>query len=503
MKRLLSVVLSMMLLLSVFASVGCRRGDGEKIDPTKDTLIVGLQETGYGREFMDEIIKAFNEDYPNIQVILRVKPDAYLTGTIKNNIATADEDVYLCNQFALYDFVSRQDGGSSDLLADITDIVMEGGEGSAWNRMHESQKDYYNYGTADSPKIFAMPYAQNFWGLFYDKDLFKNRGFYTLSEYKGLDCIDNTDDDLWGPDGISGTYDDGLPATFEDFKALVVAMTRKHVVPFTWTGSVADYRVKFLNSVIASYEGAENFLMRYNWNGEFNGETITKANAYKLTGQEGVKAMLSFADFATSNTKYFSDNAFSAQTHTEAQDEFVASGSIVEEVDPIGFLLEATWWEWEARNTIARRDKANFGFLPFPKFIGTEGIKDQTNDKTVLCSSDTAVPSAIVINKKSQHMETAKKFVKYYISEKAQAIFTSMTGINAPYKYSMSEEQLNKMTTLAKDIYNYSNSENVEVISLAISNPDYQAYSQNFKSWSLANIDGNSDALKAFVSTKN
>ncbi len=389
----------------------------------------------------------------------------------------------------------------------ITDALTDGGDRSAFKRMKDTQRNYLNVGTEDAPKLYAAPFVESFWGLFYDKDLFEEKGFYTLEGYKGLDCIDGNADDLWGPDGKEGTVDDGMPATFEDFKVLISFMPKTKVTPFTWTGMYSDYRAQFLNTIIASYEGVENYKMRYSWEGTFGGEEINRLNAYKLTAQEGVKAMLAFADFATSQSTFYSNKAFGTQSHTEAQDEFVTSGSVFTDTNHIGFLLEGGWWEHEAAATIKTRisttGKANFGMLPFPKFIGSEsthGIKDQTNTKTVFSGTvATASSSAIFAKKNTAQPELAKAFIKYFLAEEQNAKFTCLTNLTQPYDYELTDEQYNSLSTLAQDRYEYFKSEDTEMFTYIATNPYYVNNVESFRGWIVRDVNGKSDALKGFL----
>ncbi len=470
---------------NVVLTAGCFGGGGEEIDPNKTQLYIGLQESGFGRDWLDTLIADFELANPDIQVMEpSVKGDEYTSGQLLANIKYDSNDLYFINQMEYYDFVNRN--GTSEYVADLTDIVTEGENTSIWARMYDASKEYFNVGTEDAPKVFAVPFVQSFWGLAYDKALFEEKGFYELDAYKGLDCQDDTADDLWGPDGKEGTTDDGLPATWEDMKALIGEMVSNEVTPFTWTGQYDDYRTKWLDSVVASYEGYEDFQLRYKMNGttmlDTDGDgveeevTITPQNAYLLNNQEGLKAALTVAKYFVSDAAYYSTRAFNnTHSHTSAQFEFLSSKAQINGTKPIAFLLEGSWWEHEAKGSFSdlvadygqeyAYKTRRFGFLPFPKFIGTNGIKDQTNEKSVISGSASTNSGAIFVNKNSKHLDVAKRFVKFFLQESNNAKFTSLTGLTQPYDYTMTDEQINNMSTYAQDLYNYSKSEDVSVIS--------------------------------------
>ena len=74
-----------------------------------------------------------------------------------------------------------------------------------------------------------------------------------------------------GPDGKPNTYDDGLPATFAEFYALCDYMTTVGVTPFVLPGSIVACETLMLYQLYADYEGRDNFLLNYTFDGEADG----------------------------------------------------------------------------------------------------------------------------------------------------------------------------------------------------------------------------------------
>lgn len=83
-------------------------------------------------------------------------------------------------------------------------------------------------------------------------------------------------------DNKPGTYDDGLPETWEQFKRLLTRMVTRSITPFTWGGMYNTYAERFLNYIWASYEGVDDYMLNYTFNGEDSdvGE-IDKSNGYR------------------------------------------------------------------------------------------------------------------------------------------------------------------------------------------------------------------------------
>lgn len=512
MKKLISMLLTLVMVFGTATFVGCSDPD---IDPNRTQLYVGLKESGLGSEWMYELKYKFEETHPEIQVMIDVKNEEYNGDKVLANIKYGREDVYFLNQAPYYDFVSLN--GGSDYLADLTDVVTAGGENSIWARANKESISYYNVGTEDKPEIYGLPFSESNWCITYDKDLFKDKDLYSLDGYAGLDCVVGTDDDNYGPDGKEGTFDDGLPATWEDFKLLLIEMTSQGITPFTWTGKWSDYRAKSIASIVASYEGAADYMLRYNFNGEHDelGE-INEQNGYKLADSEGVKAAITVAKHITSDSKFYSSRTTNTTLdHSQAHHEYLVSRT---GDSPIAFLFEATWWEYEAKGIFEdMRTKygagngygeRNLGMFPFPKFIGTEGIKNQTNTKTTYAATISTAPGMACVNKNSDIVDVAKEFVQYALSPEACAIYTATTGNTAPYKYDMTEQQLANLTPLQKDIFNQRESEDVEFARGATKN-NLQMFSGNyFESWTLKSYNADtketySDPLLTFQKNPN
>ena len=511
MKKIISLLMAIVMVIGMASFVGC--GDDTGIDPNRTQLYVGLKESGLGREWLDDLIVEYEKKNPDIQVILDVKNEEYDSQKVLANIKYGREDVYLLNMLQYYDFVFKN--GGSDYLVELTDIIMDGGEKSLWNRGEPKTKEYYNVGTEEEPEIYCIPYSESVWCITYDKALFRDKDLYDLDNYKGFDGVAGTGDESYGPDGVEDTYDDGLPSTFEDFKLLLNEMVAQGVTPFTWTGKWADYRASMISAVLASYEGENDYMLRFEFNGTHStlGE-INEQNGYKLTDSEGVKAAITFAKYVTSDPKFYSQKTTNTTLdHSQAQLEFLKS----QETDnPIAFLMEATWWEYEAKGVFEEMrakygegrgyGERDLGLFPIPKFIGTEAIQDQNNTKTTYTGTISTAGGGICINKSSEKIDIAKDFVKFITREDSQIHYTATTGNSVPYALNISEEKLANLTPLQKDIIKAKESGYTEFIGKAVKN-NLMLYSGSyFESWKLkSRIDGqtHNDPLRAFQKNPN
>ena len=483
MKKVLSIVLMICLLLSLCANfVGCNPGD-EDIDPDKTQIYVGVFNSGVGRLWIDELDRIYEERNPNIQIIVDYKGDELASGELKRTMSEVRQDVFFLNSMIMNDIIYNPEVGT--LVENLADIMMEGEENSIYSKMwDETKSSMINYGTEAAPEYYTLPYFVSHYGMVYDVDMFDAYELFDLAGYKGLDCIDGNANDTYGPDGVENTYDDGLPATWEDFKILLDVMVDKGIVPFTYSAKEPGYQNRWLSSIWASYEGANDYSLLTSLSGtDSQFGTITPENAWQLSKQTGKYAALKVAEYlvrnsvnANGNSKYISSRVLKGGSHSaiNAQVEFINSWPASlpengEQMKPVAFLLEGDWWENEAKDSGTFDDcveeygddkwgygERNFAYFPFPKFKGsyeTDGIPDQTNEMTTLGANVGNNTAGAFINKYSDVKDEAKKFLKFCYSDEANAIFTQITGLMKPFDYDMTNVQLDALTPYQRSLW--------------------------------------------------
>ena len=465
MKKVVSLVLGLVLMMGMFA-VGCG-GNDSTIDPNRTQLYVGVTEGGIGWTWMEETIKDFEKENPEVQVLMTHKKQEFTGSTLLSNLKYNKFDIYFlwgCDYNAFY--------SSGDLL-DITDAVTEkvyDAEGNLSTSATHSIIDrvvdeefatYFNKGTDTEPKYYGIPFFSMPAGIIYDAELLNEQSLYftkngTIGAKLGDANIGK------GPDGEEGTLDDGMPVTWNDFMLLVTIMrTSKNIVPFTWSGADEYQKGYALNQVYANYEGKENFMLNFTFNGHDTGldEDISEENGYLVAQQEGRKAVAKFAYDILSNSQNYSSMAFkSAHTHKLAQQEYIQSADGT--VKRIAFLFEGGYWETEAKNVFdamaKTKDEWGFGkrdfrMLDIPKFTGVNGLKDQVNNKqSLFLSTDN---SMICISKNSTQPELAKKFMQFALNRKNMSLYTQHSGTFYSYDYGMETAEVKNCTKFVQNVY--------------------------------------------------
>ena len=448
--------------------------NGIVIDKTKTQLYVGNYDGGAGHEWLNIAIDGFEEEYKSesfekgktgVQVLPRNLKDEFMGTLLLENIADGKEDIVITGTISYADFVA------ADVLLDITDVVTAGGENSAEKRMNESMRRTFDMGTESQSKYYGVPTLASLSGIVYDVDLFEDEKLYFGEGSTASRPVwTGAENKSAGMDGEKGTYDDGLPETWEQLKVLMTRMVTKNITPFTWSGMYDTYRQRFMNYIWASYEGADDFLLNYSFSGtDSDSGDIDYSNGYLLQKQNGKYAALKVAEYIVKNSTLYSENAMkTSQSHYQAQTEYLTS---VEKEKRIAMLLEGTWWENESRGTFDGMIKYSpdyaygvrrFGYMPFPRFIGSAGIPDTDQSKTTLLCD--AGSGAVIAKKNVDHPELVKKFIAYLLRTDTQAMFTATTGLPMPYSYSLTEDQYASMTNYARTIWDLVTSEDAELV---------------------------------------
>ncbi len=539
MKKFFRIAVAALFSLSLLGTAACGPSDGPEIDETKAQLYVGNFDGGFGSDWINTVAARFEEKYQNtvfwegtqgVQVI--VEGSKTSGKTLIDTIATQKQDVFFTEQGFYYD------GASQGKFLDITDIVKEdltekyGEEGSIYDKLNETQKDYYDY----NGKIYAIPHYASYFGLSYDIDLFEKQNLYYAKNpttSTGL-VTSKTQERSLGPDGKTGiidgvdySADDGLPATYDELFALCDVMTKKGITPFLWSGMVRQgYIDYFLGALYADYEGEKNMMLNYNFNGtskdlvsslstdssgkitdiSFRDETpISKRNGYELINQAGRAYALSFVDRMTSNVSYFHDDAKNESvSHTGAQLTYLESSLINK---PVAFFIDGSYWENEAEasgafdqlvgeyGARAARENRRFGYMPLPK--AETGMAGGATLYDYLYSL-----AFINANIADKSVEMAKLFLQFCYTDESLVEFTAITNTPRALNYDIPQDVLEEMSAYGKSVFALKNNPNTSIVYPYSTDPMYLNNQSSFNllsQWtSVVNGTAKSYAIDAF-----
>ena len=466
--------------MSAFSACGGTVVNSNKQDETKANLNVATYDGGIGYEWLEEAARRFEEKYKDadyfqegrvgVKVHVDKNKDTYAGSKLAD--ASLTKDVYFTESVEYYNFVNK------GKVADITDVVTGSmaaynEEGTIEDKLDDSFKSYL---TAKDGKYYMLPFYDGFYGFIYDVDLFEKEGFYYDVDGDFLALKDEAQRETFeankanGPDGVKGTYDDGLPATYEQFIALADQIVAKSCIPFCYSGNYNDYVSKACRSFISDYEGYDGFGLNYSFSGTANlvkeikadGTVVTEEveitpeNGYELQRQAGKYYALKMQETLFGSVKYVG-NSWNGFDYTGAQSEYIKSKYATKRY---AMLLEGVWWENEATPTFLELEKIRgekkedrrFALLPMPK-VNAEAAGPQT-----MFSSNSSFG---FINKSCSNMELAKEFMRFLHTDAEMSKFSAKTSIPRSLKYNVSEEDKAKATHFGKSVIEMKENANV------------------------------------------
>ena len=452
---LLAAIMSFMLLVPA----GCNVKEME-IDETKTQLYINIFDGGLGTEWSTVIGKRFEEKYKDWQGANgKVGVEIVPVGSKDTGPDTISAG--LRSGTVTGDIFANMNGWQGwarlypDLCEDLTDIANEKIYGDDGNLVADGQTGTKSIVDKMNPKnvqqhtvdnkLVSLPYEKMVWGFVYDHDLFAEKGYLSYGN---------------GPDGLPDTYDDGLPATFADFKNLFSRMTTDNICPFTYSTGNTWYLNSLIASVQYQVDGFDKMDEVY---------TCTADNVAELADRQGVKQAIEFIQYIFSKPEYISQKALTTSLgQTEAQYDFISSKLAAENgeagVKRIAMIVEGDWWENEARSRFNEMVKMpgadesygygqrDFRFLPLPKFDG------QVFDGSAFACHGEG--GTIFVSSKSENKELAKKYVQFMISNDSLVEFATATGSTMAFDMKMPEQKPEGMTKFAWSVCNLKDKQN-------------------------------------------
>lgn len=512
-KKLFSLIAFLLCAVMLLAMTGCNdlnvetpTVDNVDVDTTKAQLYIANYNGGFGTEWLNNAAKRFEEKYKDVEFLPGTKGVQILISNSKtsadiwlSSAANSINEIFFSENFVYGDFVS------SNACLDITDVVTDdlsastvlqsitgsttdlGDTGTVADKLTDDQKAYYEV----DGKYYALPHYLGTMGIVYDIDLFENERLYFAADKNNGNngfIIRETDQRSNGPDGVAGTNDDGLPATFEEFYALCQYMKEKSIVPLTW--AVSAYMPKLLDAVYAQNAGYDEYMLNYTFNGTSNTlldddlqpmgpVEITPENGYMLARQQGLYASLDFIYNIITKELYGAQYCFStAMTHLEMQEEFLKSSFNAK--PDIAMLIDGNWWENEAAavwtdmaNTPgASKNERNIGFMPMPflneSLVGTQRTLVDANYSAAFIKANIA----------EEKIPLAKLFLQFTSTEAELQNFTTTVGQPRNFSYDLTDEQYDSLSTFQKTVWDLKREANV--VYPYSDSPLYSAYPSAF-----------------------
>lgn len=447
------------------------------IDKTKTQLYIGNFDGGMGSRWLEEYKKrfeamyveqSFEEGKTGVEVIMLNDKITYAANNLQTSMDRSAVNIFFTELVNYYKFV--EDGLVMDITSAVTTTI-PGESKTIKDKLTQSQQSYYEL----DGKYYGLPHYRSFRGIVYDRDLFNKKKLYIKAN--GQVSGKEGDTDLSdGPDGVHGTHDDGLPATYDEFFAWCnTVKTTKGITPIVWNGANKEsYTKHLLDALFADASGVTAGNAFYNVPEtatqlkvvtSFTGSTpneetvsISRDNYKKVETLAGNYYSLEFLQRLISGNYYYGLSMNTTFSHEECHYDFLHS-RFDPEMQEIAMMVEGTWWEEEANSIFegmkdyegASRSERNFGFLPLPKpnasYLGAPTLFD-ANQSIVMVNANCDAVKA----------DLAKKFIQYISTDANLQLFNTITGIGRDYTYTLTTEQQATLTPFATDIYNLTQS---------------------------------------------
>jgi hypothetical protein len=468
-------LLALFMVVLVLASCWQHQGT---IDTTKTQLYIYNYDGGIGTEWLERLKAKFEEQYKEESFEPEKKGVEIIIKRDKGNPSSTIAEDY--NEIFFAEGINYNDLIVQGRLLDISDIVNETLPGESKSIADKLTAEKISAFTVLDGKHYVLPHYEIYSGVTYDVDLFEEKRLYfgTDGGYTNYAQSYNENPELSllsaGPDGIKGTYDDGLPATYEQFIKLCSDMKKMHgITPFVFTGSYPKYINHLMGALWAKYNGAKEFMYNVSFDSgsdttrvivDFNNDEpvisnlpVTPENGYITTWQAGKYYALNFIEKIVKNTWYDLDSARGTTSHMDAQTNYVFSRL---ENKPIAMIIEGSYWYNEAENSIKRSERTypkainrKLAWMPLPGVISgqvdeTNGVKNTVYDTL---SSFAFINANIKDN--PNKVRLAKLFLQFCYKDENLQDFTLTTGVPKGVDYELTAEQYNSLNYYYKSIY--------------------------------------------------
>ena len=553
--KIKALILAAVMGSSVCMIASCKSGNGTEVDTSKTQLYVSNYDAGIGRTWITAVGAEFEEAFKNysfqegrtgVQIIYN--HNRTTNGVLlESSIANAKDNIFFTEGI---DYPSMQTKG---LVYDVTDIMEMGAitgvdsnnnftreEVSIKSKIDADFLSFLDRNTdTDEENYYAFPFYLSVKAPIMDKDLWNENNYYlakgaTPSEFvvqalesggdveaakaqyesaiatlksgdksnnwilvdeNGVYKYDGGEVNLGlsaGPDGKYGTYDDGMPATYDEFYLLMDELVGDSISPFIWTGKYPGYAETLSTNLFWDYEGAENLRVYYSLNGTVNDlakidsagkivrnddgspvlESYTfnggRADGYEVQRLIGKYEALKFVEKVAKSSGWVckeSDNT--AVSHISAQSKFLTSCLPDSNIDRVAMLLDGAWWQQESDQTFTimekkdkkySKDNRNLGFLSLPNANIDKLEYRKTNDvkKIIVSQNDSFCVVNGNLKEGSPQLAVAKAFVSFIHNDEMLLRFMEKTNMSRALTI-QSEKDYSKLSVYGKNLVNYVN----------------------------------------------
>ena len=450
---------------------------------------------GYGREWLDSLITRYKRERAGKEFVVngvtydgvdfKVDSEKTMMSTIVTN--GVPYDVVFQEQVLYNKFVKQ-----GDVFAPMTEVLTtenpyEPGT-TLEEKLTEEQKAFYKIDTnndGEGDTYYGIPHYAGYVGIIYNKHMFETNGWYFAKDYDKADlenalnfCFTkDLNGRTAGPDGKTGTDDDGLPTTYEEFYALCEYISINNN-PLSWAGKYRDeYLNWFITALVANNEGLEQMQLNYSYAGEAKNLVSADAsgvvtplpatqingaeNGYELAKQAGKYYAFSFMEKIAKEGWFSEGSIGDTYEQTNAQRDFVRGTS--NEKDRAAMLIDGVWWEMEAnayfdeiQQTLGRNDKDRHGWMPLPCVTEEQAqarataLQNGGNGYTLMDTHNSL--AFLGKNIDAETKKIAIDFLQFAYTDESLVEFSKITDTTKAVQYKMNDADKAQMSAFGRSI---------------------------------------------------
>ncbi len=453
--KAVALIMALGLSSSFVGCFGGGSGDSEKeslITSGKEEIKMSFFIGEFGEWAKDIAVEWSNQ---NDKYYIKANSNMNLSGTIINDIRSG----------SAYDIFVSEDGDYQKILGDqyledLTDVFNAKPEGNKTigEKMYtfDSLKGIYT----KNDKVYVLPTNVSPVGLVFDYDRFAENGWLMLDDDGEITA---------GKDGVKGTYDDGQPQTWAEFKQMCEKIKQKTDDVFLYMGAVAaDYIDNVGYAYLAQEMGEEKYkafrdAQSYGTEVELADGTktaFTIDEGYKAFQMKEVKDMFTFLSEYLTNRRYVTEETLDdlALTVDASHTKYIT----VADNSP-AFIVEGNWFENGSKMLMDAN--VAYGGKPFGTYdYRYMLLPNDATEKNVVFSQ---TAGTVIVKKQADADKAAaiKDFLTYLYKDETMAKVSVDYGMCWALNYEMDEATSAKMTKFTKNTYTMlQDSENISTL---------------------------------------
>lgn len=428
-----------------------------------------------------------------------------------SSMASSNTSIYFDERFSDVQELAQQ-----GLLLNLDEIVKDTSRegGSLESKIFASARD----GLQVQGSYYGLPHYEYYGGLTYNRAIFDDKLAYFASETA-------TDKSLYptkygeayfvnslqtvksvGPDGRSGTEDDGLPRTLEEFLILCAYLKEQGVPPLVLSGQYQKYGDYILSGFWSTLAGKQQMTNYYNCVGEIEVVDRNADGSIKLTNEnlfpgidyvkKPVTKMVTMNSDGTEGylgndmaAKYYAismleifkkedffnrNSSISTTSHYDAQ-KCLYLGGLSDTYDKAAMLVEGSYWYNESREMgcftqYEKYTKKSAKDLDLRWMSLPTAFDDNSFEGKEQCLVDIGHSYALVngnIKNNPEIKAICLDFLSFLYSEKELIEFSSLTGMPRMIDYPINVETLANYSSFYSRLFKMRNADITNVIGLS------------------------------------